>query len=86
MESVNTNMSYIQKTVGVNVTFLHGSIALVILGLLCEFRRLYYDRPYSVGYLSSRDRHVPDNTKHTSMPRLDSNIQNQQASDRGPKP
>jgi len=86
MESVNTNTFYIQNSIGVNVTFLHGLVALVILGLLSGFPRLHYDTPYSVGSLSSRDRLFPeisDNTKHTPVPRRDSNIQTQQASDRG---
>jgi len=64
---VNTNMSFIQKTVVVNETFLHGSVALVILGLLCYFPRLHKETPYSVGSLSLRDRPVPGisgNTKH----------------------
>jgi len=40
MVSVNSNVSYIQKTVGVTETFLHGSVPLVILGLLSGFPRL----------------------------------------------
>jgi len=35
MVSVNTNMSYTQTTVGVQGPLLHGSVAVMSLGLLC---------------------------------------------------
>jgi hypothetical protein len=88
-------MSYIQKkSASVNETFRHGSVALVILGLLSGFPRLHSDTPYSLGYLSSRDRPVPGIstwqhttfTRHISMSRRDSNIQTQPATGRGPTP
>jgi hypothetical protein len=59
-ELVNNNIFYIQNNIGANVTFLHRSVALAILGLLSGFPRLYYDTPYWVGSLSSRDRLVPE--------------------------
>jgi len=62
MDSVNINMSYTQKTVGVKETFLHDSVALVSLSPLSGFPRIQTDTPYSVVSLSSSDRPVPENS------------------------
>jgi len=74
--------------------FFHELLSLVSLSLLFGFPPLYSDTLYSVGYLGSRDRPVPEifTWEHStlttliSMPRRDSNIQTQQASGLRPSP
>ena len=90
MVSVNTNMSYIQATVGLKESFLHGSVALMNSYFLSGFSPTHSDtNPLVEGSACRRDLYLTThntNNRHTSMPRRDSNIKSQQVSGRGLTP